>query len=127
MLSKMLVVDDSRVMHGLYEMTLKRYVGCQVVHAMNGQEALEALARHGDCQLIILDMNMPVMDGLEFIKRYKAVGAAARAPIVIVSTQGKEEERRRGLEAGASAYLTKPFQPTDLQAIIDKMLPQTPA
>lgn len=120
--SKILVVDDSKVMHSMYDMTLRRYVGCNIVHAMNGQEALDLLQQHRDCELIILDVNMPVMNGLEFLERYNEGQFSPRAPIIVVSTQGQEEERQRGLEAGASAYLTKPFQPTDLQAIINQIL-----
>jgi len=120
--SKILVVDDSKVMHSMYDMTLRRYAGCSIVHAMNGQEALDLLREHADCELIILDVNMPVMGGLEFLKRYGAMSLPTPAPVIVVSTQGKEEERKQGLDAGAAAYLTKPFQPTDLQAIIAQIL-----
>ena len=120
--SKILVVDDSKVMHTLYDMTLRRYSGCRIVHAMNGEEALALLRTHSDCELIILDVNMPVMDGLEFLKHYNTDAFPRRAPIIVVSTHGRDDERQRGLEAGASAYLTKPFQPTDLQAIISQIL-----
>jgi len=117
-----MVVDDSKVMHTLYDLTLRRYSGCKIVHAMDGKEALALLREHADCELIILDVNMPVMDGLEFLKHYGAGSFARRAPIIVVSTHGRDDERQRGLEAGASAYLTKPFQPTDLQAMINQIL-----
>ncbi len=119
---KILVVDDSSLMHDMYEMVLRRYGRCKTLHAMNGREALEMLGQHADTRLIILDINMPGMNGLEFLSNYKGSGLKNPAPVIIVSTEGKAEDTRRGLEAGAVAYLKKPFRPTDLQVIIDKVL-----
>jgi CheY-like chemotaxis protein len=122
MTSKILVVDDSKVMHGMYEMMLRRYAGCTVVHAMNGSEALDQMQKNADCQLVILDINMPVMGGLEFLRRFKGPSSSPSIPVIIVSTEGREGERRRGLDEGATAYLTKPFQPSELHALIDRIL-----
>ncbi len=122
MLSKVLIVDDSKVMHSMYSMMLKRYASCQVLHASDGKEGLDLLAKNLDCQLVILDMNMPVMGGLEFIERCRNGTSRNDVPVVIVSTEGLEEQRQQGLEAGAAAYLTKPFQPSDLHGVIERLL-----
>jgi two-component system chemotaxis response regulator CheY len=118
MAQKILIVDDSSFMHSMYDIVLKKTGGCQVLHALNGAEGLNLLGQHPDCSLIILDINMPEMNGLEFIGHYRTSGLPRLAPIIIVSTEGKEEDTRRGLEAGAVAYLKKPFQPADLQALV---------
>lgn len=122
MISKVLVVDDSSVMHSMYSMMFRHYDGCTVVHATNGREALDLLGQNADCQLILLDINMPVMSGLEFMEEYRSRNAAKKTPVIIVSTMGKEQDTRRGIEAGAAAYLTKPFQPNDLHTLITKVL-----
>src|SRR5216684_8061505 len=103
---KVLVVDDSKLLHRMFEMMLRQY---PLVHAYDGKEALERLAEHGDVDLILLDMNMPRMNGLEFLAAVKAQPLTAHIPVVIVTTEGKEEDTERGLKAGASAYVKKPF------------------
>jgi CheY-like chemotaxis protein len=121
MARKILVVDDSTFMHSMYDMVL-RNCGCEILHAMSGRDALDMLGTNPDCALIILDINMPGMNGLEFIEQYRASNLPNPAPIVIASTEGTDEDTRRGLDAGATAYVKKPFQPSDLQAIVNKML-----
>jgi len=120
-LSTIVVVDDSRVMHSMYDLILKRYEKCRVVHAMSGEEALDLIKTTRDFQLIILDIDMPGMGGLEFMKHYMGRCAGPGAPVVVVSSEGKEEDRR-GLEWGAAAALAKPFLPVDLHDIIDKLM-----
>jgi two-component system chemotaxis response regulator CheY len=122
MLKKVLVVDDSVLIHQMYNMLLMRY-HCHIVDAMSGQDGLDKLAKHPDVNLILLDINMPVMNGIEFIKKVKAVGTFEHIPIVIVSTEGKEEDTLRGLALGAKGYVKKPFQPSDLHALIEKIYP----
>ncbi len=122
MLKKVLVVDDSALIHQMYKMVLMRY-HCQIVDAINGQDGLDKLAKHPDVNLILLDINMPVMNGIEFIKKVKAAGSYEQIPIVMVSTEGKEEDTLRGLALGAKGYVKKPFQPSDLHALIEKIYP----
>ena len=105
--NKVLVVEDSKLVHKMYDMMLRQFT---LVHAYNGQEALARLAEHPDADLILLDVNMPKMNGLEFLAHVKAMPQFAGIPVVIITTEGKEEDTRRGMEAGASAYLTKPFR-----------------
>lgn len=122
MLKKVLVIDDSALIHQMYKMVLMRY-RCEIIDAMNGQDGLDKLAKNPDVSLILLDINMPVMNGIEFIKKVKAVDAYDSIPIVMVSTEGKEEDTLRGLALGAKGYVKKPFQPSDLHAIIEKIYP----
>jgi two-component system chemotaxis response regulator CheY len=123
MLKKVLVVDDSALIHQMYKMVLMRY-RCEIVDAMNGQDGLDKLGKHRDVNLILLDINMPIMNGIEFIKKVKALDGLNTIPIVMVSTEGKEEDTLRGLALGAKGYVKKPFQPSDLHALIEKIYPQ---
>lgn len=124
MLKKVLVVDDSALIHQMYRLVLNRYK-CEIVDAMNGQEALDALAVHHDIHLILLDINMPVMNGVQFLEKASATGIPGRIPVVIISTEGKEEDTIRGLKLGAKGYLKKPFNPSDLYDLISRIIPVT--
>jgi two-component system chemotaxis response regulator CheY len=122
MLKKVLVVDDSALIHQMYKMVLMRYK-CQIVDALNGQDGLDKLDKNPDADLILLDINMPVMNGLDFIRKVKELGSFNHIPIVLVSTEGKEEDTMRGLALGAKGYVKKPFQPSDLHQLIEKLYP----
>jgi two-component system chemotaxis response regulator CheY len=122
MLKKVLVVDDSALIHQMYKMVLMRYK-CDIIDALNGQDGLDKLAKNTDINLILLDINMPLMNGLEFIKKVKELGKYDHIPIIIVSTEGKEEDTMRGLSLGAKGYVKKPFQPSDLHTLIEKLYP----
>jgi two-component system chemotaxis response regulator CheY len=119
MLKKVLVVDDSRLIHKVYRIILSQYE-CEIVDAMNGKEALDLLTVHNDIQLIVLDINMPVMNGLQFMEKASVLGITRRIPVIIISIEGKEEETIRGLELGAKGYLKKPFTPSFLHELIKK-------
>jgi len=120
MIKKALIIDDSALIHQMYRLVMKRY-NCAIVDAMNGQEALDMLAVQNDIDLILLDINMPVMNGLQFIENASALGIVSRVPVIIISTEGKEEDTIRGLKLGARGYLKKPFQPPQLHQLIEKM------
>jgi two-component system chemotaxis response regulator CheY len=122
MLKKVLVIDDSALIHQMYKMVLMRY-RCEIIDGMNGQDGWDKLAANPDVDLILLDINMPVMNGIEFIKKVKATERYSAIPIVMVSTEGKEEDTLRGLALGAKGYVKKPFQPSDLHALIEKIYP----
>lgn len=122
MLKKVLVIDDSALIHQMYKMVLMRY-RCEIIDAMNGQDGLDKLEKNPDVNMILLDINMPVMNGIEFIKKVKAIQAYDNIPIIMVSTEGKEEDTLRGLSLGAKGYVKKPFQPSDLHAIIEQIYP----
>lgn len=113
--NKILVVDDSKLMHKMFEVMLRQYT---LVRAFDGREALKRLDEHPDVDLIFLDINMPTMNGLEFLEAVKQDSVKADIPVVIISTVGKEEDTERGLEAGAVAYIKKPFQNEQILDII---------
>ena len=117
------VIEDSELLQKGYSLLLQRYrnVGCTIVNAMNGREGLDRLAQHSDCDLIILDINMPVMSGLEFLYHCKKEPAFNHIPVIISSTEDEESNIIRGLKAGAAAYLVKPFDSDDLHEIISKV------
>lgn len=122
MLKKVLVVDDSALIHQMYKMALTRYK-CSLIGAKNGQAGLAELAKLTDIDLVLLDINMPVMGGLEFMRRVRELGTYDHIPIVIVSTEGHEEDTKRGLDLGAKGYVTKPIQTRDLHKVIDALFP----
>ncbi len=122
MLKKILVIDDSAIIHQMYRMVLTRYK-CQIVAANDGQDGLNKLAKNTDVNLILVDINMPIMNGLEFIRKVKEAGTFGHIPIVIVSTEGKDDDTRKGLALGANAYVKKPFQPSDIHALIEELCP----
>jgi CheY-like chemotaxis protein len=119
---RILVVDDSELIHALMKYALARLNDCEAAFVKNGKEALEMIAACGEPTLILLDINMPVMDGLSFLGHLASSGIITRVPVVIVSTEGREADVLRGLEAGAKAYLPKPFRAQDLQRVIERVL-----
>jgi len=125
---KVLVVDDSVLLHKMYDLALRAYRGCAVEphFASNGREGLVQLQAHPDVQLILLDVNMPTMSGLEFLKQVKAEPAIAGIPVVMQSTEDQRGDIDRALELGATGYLTKPFTPAQLHALLDGALAAAP-
>lgn len=120
MLNKVLVVDDSALIHQMYRLVMNRY-NCTIADAMNGQEALDILAVQDDFELILLDINMPVMNGLQFMEKAAELGIVKKIPIIVISTEGKEEDTLRGLKLGAHGYLKKPFHPAGLHDMVEKI------
>jgi two-component system chemotaxis response regulator CheY len=97
-LKKALVVDDSQLIHNMYRLVLKRYKGCTISDAMNGLEALDILSKNSDFDLILLDINMPVMNGIQFMEKIKKEKLYSHIPIVVISTEGREEDTLRALK-----------------------------
>ena len=120
---KILIVEDSALLHQMYEVVFRRHRSDNgtLVHAYNGREALDRLAQHPDVDLILLDINMPVMSGLQFLQFCQAERVFRDIPVIAISTEGKKEDTLRALQAGARGYLTKPFKPADLHALIDRL------
>jgi two-component system, chemotaxis family, chemotaxis protein CheY len=123
-MEKILVIDDSKLIHKMYEVMLRPH---PMVYAINGRDGLQKLAEHPDIDLIILDVNMPQINGLEFLGHAKANPAFAKIPVIIVSTEGKDEDILRGLNAGAAAYIKKPFQREQILQVIEQMRSSQPA
>jgi len=115
-----LIVEDSELLHRMYEVVF-RSSAAALLHAFNGREALERLAQHPDVDLILLDINMPVMSGLQFLQHCQAERVFRDIPVIVISTEGKKDDTLRALQAGARGYVTKPFRPKDLHALIDRL------
>jgi two-component system chemotaxis response regulator CheY len=115
---KVLVVDDSKLLHRMFEMMLRQY---PLVHAYDGREGLDRLAENKDVDLILLDVNMPRMNGLEFLATVKADASLAKIPVIIVTTEGANKDAEKGLAAGAAAYVKKPFRNEELLAVIERL------
>ncbi len=115
---KVLVVDDSKLMHKMYEVMLRQYA---LVYASDGRQALERLRDHEDIDLVLLDVNMPNMNGLEFLAQLRADVTRSMLPVIIISTEGREEDTARGLEAGATAYIKKPFHSEEILDVIARL------
>ncbi len=110
---KILVVEDSPTMCRLYLMVLASLGPVQILIARDGVEGLDRAAQEPDLDLLIVDINMPRMDGLEFLRRLRGE-LRNDAPAVVISTEGDESDRRAAMEAGANAYLRKPWTPEEL-------------
>ena len=117
-MKKFLVVDDSKLIHKMFNVMLRQY---EVIHAMDGRDGLVTLSNHPDIDAILLDINMPKMNGMEFLVTVKEDAAFADIPVVIISTEGKEEDTIRAMEAGASAYIKKPFDHKQLLDVIAEL------
>jgi two-component system chemotaxis response regulator CheY len=121
MLKKVLIVEDSTLQAKMYRAVFRFYPDCQISYALNGLEAMDKLAFEKDIQLIILDINMPKMNGLAFLAEVQKTGFK-RIPVIVVSTEGKDDDIRRALEAGAKAYVKKPWKPEPLREMVDKIV-----
>lgn len=111
-----LIIDDSSVMRKIVERSL-RQAGLElseVKEAGNGAEALAVLANNS-VELILCDINMPVMDGLEFVQKLKNVENAKGVPVVMITTEGGESHVVQALSAGARGYIRKPFTPDQVK------------
>jgi two-component system, chemotaxis family, chemotaxis protein CheY len=117
-----LVVEDSRAMRTLVVTTLHRLGEVRILEADNGFVALKALPS-ARFDLIITDVNLPEITGLEIVRFVRQHPVHARVPILIISTQQSEADVNRGLQLGASAYLGKPFEPAHLIAAVRQLLP----
>jgi two-component system, chemotaxis family, chemotaxis protein CheY len=122
-----LVVDDSKLHHQMYKLTFSRgtLAGSTLYHAENGREGYALLAAHPELVLVLLDLNMPELNGLEVLARRRAEGLHLHIPIVLVTTEGTREDEARGREAGAWDYLRKPFQPADVERLVARALAQS--
>lgn len=117
-----LVVDDSATMREMVSQAL-RDCGFEPLAAGHGRDALDQLARTSPVDLIISDVNMPVMDGIEFVAEVRKQPTNAYTPILMLTTESDTSMRERGKQAGATGWLVKPFNPDMLRKVIAKVVP----
>jgi len=116
-----LVVDDSPAMRQQLCYALQRVVGLSTVEAADGAEGWRKLST-GTFQIVITDINMPVMDGLKLISLMRGGGPHQRVPVIVITTEGAESDRKRAMALGASAYLVKPVQSQQVVEAVKALL-----
>jgi len=121
---KALIIDDSILLHRLYQHAFLRYADgkTETCFATDGWEGLARLQEHPDVSVILLDVNMPGMGGLEFLEALRKQPAFAHIPVILQTSEDQGEDIQRGLSAGARAYLIKPFTPQQLHRVLDAVL-----
>jgi len=115
-----LIVDDSASIRQVSGIALKG-AGYEVVEAGDGKAGLSKLDGR-KIHLIITDINMPVMDGITFIKEVRKLSAYRFTPIMVLTTESEESKKSQGREAGAKAWVIKPFQPTQILDAVSKLI-----
>jgi two-component system chemotaxis response regulator CheY len=118
---RVLVVEDSATMRGFVTAALESAGPFSVTQAESGFHALKVLPR-ARYDLIITDINMPDINGLELVRFIRDSEQHKRTPLIIISTDGREADRDRGLKLGADAYLTKPFAPEQLVEVVRSLI-----
>ena len=121
MTKRVLLVEDSQTMRGLIVSTLEQLEGIEVMEAPSGFFALKVLPRE-KFDLILTDINMPDINGLELVNFVKRTPQYKDTPIFIISTEGSERDRDKGMQLGANEYLVKPFDPEKLLVLVKKYL-----
>lgn len=117
---KILIVDDCGTTRKLLGFIVKER-GHRIIAASNGLEALEVIAQN-PVDLVLTDLNMPQMDGLELSRTIRSIDSYSDLPIIMVTTEAGEADKKVGLEAGVTTYLTKPISPQRLIFEIEKLL-----
>ena len=116
-----LVVEDSPAMRQLIVFAIKRIPGMRVVEAQDGLDGLSKLSA-GWFDLVIIDINMPVMDGLKLVSMVRKNELHKETPILIITTQANEEDRNKAAELGVNEYLTKPVQAQQVVETVKRLL-----
>ncbi|HBA88264.1 MAG TPA: response regulator [Geobacter sp.] len=116
-----LIVEDSPTMRQLIAFALKRIRGVRIVEANDGVDGLKKLSSER-FDLILTDINMPIMDGLKLVSLVRNDANYKTIPIVVITTEGAQEDRERALALGANDYITKPIQPTKILDVARTLL-----
>jgi two-component system chemotaxis response regulator CheY len=116
-----LVVDDSETVRQVLQLTLSN-AGFDVIEADDGNDALNKLASAPVVDMLITDLNMPNMDGLELIQKIREDNKHRFTPIVMLTTESSEEKKQAGRDAGASGWIVKPFKPEQLLKVVKMVL-----
>jgi len=117
---RVLTVDDSPTILSMLRHVLSG-AGFEVVQAEDGQKGLDAMKRE-DFDVVITDINMPVMGGIEFIRNVRASGVNKSLPILILTTETSKEKRDQGRAAGGTGWIVKPFDPEKLISVIHRVV-----
>ena len=118
---RILIVEDSPTMRQLLVFALKRIKGAELIEAQDGMDGLRKVTSdHFD--LALVDINMPVMDGLKLISLIRGEENLKQMPIVVITTEGATEDRERALSLGADEYLTKPIQANRVLSVAKSVL-----
>lgn len=120
MAKRILIVDDSASIRQVVSITLKG-AGFDVIEASDGRDALSKLSGQR-VHLMISDVNMPNMDGISFLKEVKALPEYKFTPVIMLTTESAEEKKKQGQDAGAKAWVVKPFQPDQMLAAVNKLV-----
>jgi two-component system chemotaxis response regulator CheY len=118
---RILIVEDSPTMRQLLVFALRRLKNVEVVEAQDGMDGLRKVSSD-PFDLALIDINMPVMDGLKLISLMRGEDALKDIPIVVITTEGADEDRQRALKLGANEYLTKPIQANKVLQIARSLL-----
>jgi two-component system chemotaxis response regulator CheY len=118
---KVLIVEDSPTMRQLISFALKRLRGVSIIEASDGVDGLKKLSAE-KFDLIFTDINMPIMDGLKLVSLVRNDANYKGTPIVVITTEGAQEDRERALALGANDYITKPIQPNKILDIARNLL-----
>ncbi len=116
-----LVVEDSPTMRQLIGFAVKRIPQAKVLEATDGVDALKKLSSE-KVDIILADINMPVMDGLKLVSLVRGNAAYKDIPIIMITTEGAEEDKKKALAIGANAYLTKPIQTQELMKLVNSFM-----
>jgi len=114
-----LTIDDSASIRQMVALTLAS-AGYNVLEAGNGAEGFDQATSHA-VDAVITDLNMPVMNGIEFIRKYRSHPASKGVPIVLLTTESDEELKRQAKEAGATGWIVKPFKQDQFLAVVKKV------
>lgn len=120
-MKKILIAEDSPTMRALIRATLEAEDDFEIIEAANGFEALRLLPRE-KVDLIITDINMPDINGLELINYVRKSPSYHEVPLFIISSEGSRKDRDKGLALGANEYLVKPFSPGELVSLVLKYI-----
>jgi len=120
MAKTILVVDDSASLRQIVSIALKG-AGYDVIEACDGQDALSKL-KGQKVNLVISDVNMPIMDGITFVREMKKLPEFKFTPVIMLTTEGQESKKQEGQAAGAKAWVVKPFQPAQMLAAVGKLV-----
>lgn len=120
MVRKILIVDDSLTVRQQVGLVLSQ-AGYEVVEAADGREAVNQVAGNPDLSLVVCDVNMPVMDGLEFLETIKREPQHSNLPVLMLTTEGQPAQIQRAKSAGAKGWMVKPFVPDLLVAAARKL------